>query len=208
MKKIIDFVLLLYCVTNPIHSQSKINQIGTHYFQIDSVSYLKSLENAVIESVIIDFRKPLEAHIKERYYSIKNGIENNNVKFVLNVEIDTTKLKSENYDYLEIDLSHYNFNIYCFDKKNNPVYFIYFYDGMLNFFGDFYPTFSKSYSKQIRLAFKNILKKKPQYLLNCNSLPNTILYIKDEKIYVYRVKQKEEYELDVYVKRFWETKDF
>ena len=122
MKKNI-IILLLYCVTIPIRSQSIINQIETFYFQLDSVSYLKSLENAIIESVIRDFQEPLESHIQWKYNQIKNGIADKNIKFVLNIEIDITKLESDTYDYIKIDTSRYNFNVYCFNKRNFPVYY-------------------------------------------------------------------------------------
>lgn len=199
-KKFIIIFLLPCCITNQIHSQSIINQIETFYFQLDSVSYLKSLENAIIESVIRDFQEPLESHIQWKYNQIKNGIADKNIKFVLNIEIDITKLESDTYDYIKIDTSRYNFNVYCFNKRNFPVYYIFFLEGELDFNGDFFPTFSKSYSKQIKLGFRNVLKKQPQYILNCYSLPNTILYVLNEKIFVYRVKQKDEYEFSVYMK--------
>ena len=208
MRKVSSIILLLLLVINLINSQSKKDQLDTYYLQIDSVSYLKSLEDVVIESVIRDFNKPLEAHIKEKYCSIKNGIGNNIVKFVLNVDIDTAKLDSGIYDYLKIDTSRNNFNVYCFDKSCKPVYFIFFHEGKLEFYGDFFPTFSKRYSKKVRSALRTVFKKKPSYLLNCIFLPNTILYVKDDKIFVHRVLQNEIYQLNDYVVKFKDSKYF
>lgn len=183
-----------------IYSQTNISQIEKTYHKMDSVIYLKSIKNAVIQSVISDFKEPLYKHILERCNFIVNGIGNNTVKFALNIDIDTNKF--DTYDYLEIDTSFYNFNIYCVDRQLNPVYFIFFRNNRLDFFGDFYPTFSRSYSEKIKHALSTVLKKEPEFLLNCYSLPNTILYVKKGKIYVYEVIRKKKYLLEDYIDRF------
>lgn len=45
-------------------------------------------------------------------------------------------------------------------------------------------------------------------MLHCQHLPNTVLYVKDDRIFVYRVLQDEEYELNDYVDKFKNTEGF
>ena len=48
------------------------------------------------------------------------------------------------------------------------------------------------------------MEKQPDYWLYCYQLEemNTILYMKNEHIYVYRIVEMEEYELDEYFEKF------
>jgi len=48
------------------------------------------------------------------------------------------------------------------------------------------------------------MRKKPQYLLYSSELEgmNTILYMLNDKIYVYRIIQMKEYELSEYLKKY------
>ena len=57
--------------------------------------------------------------------------------------------------------------------------------------------------------YKKILRKSPKYLLNCDSLEggNTIWYVLNDEIYVYRIIQMKEYKLDDYVKKFLPPKN-
>jgi len=48
------------------------------------------------------------------------------------------------------------------------------------------------------------MKKRPKYLLFCYALDgmNTILYVLNDEIFVYRITEMEEYELNDYLKKF------
>lgn len=48
------------------------------------------------------------------------------------------------------------------------------------------------------------MRKQPKYLLLCSELEgmNTILYMLNNKIYVYRIVQMQEYELSDYIEKF------
>jgi len=52
------------------------------------------------------------------------------------------------------------------------------------------------------------MKMRPTYLLDCIYLPNTVLYVKNDKIFVFRVIQSEIYELDKYIDKFRDSKYF
>ncbi|RRD69644.1 hypothetical protein [Tannerella forsythia] len=109
-----------------LYGQANLSLIQGKYEELDSIQYLKGLDEAIFQSVVRDFGEPLENHIKQRTNSIRNGVSGQTIRFVLNVDIDTTKLDSDIYDYLKIDTSRNNFNVYCFDKNYKPVYFIFF----------------------------------------------------------------------------------
>lgn len=204
------YIIILLCIFSLqyLYGQANLSLIQGKYEELDSVQYLKGLDEAIFQSVVRDFGEPLENHIKQRTNSIRNGVSGQTIRFVLNVDIDTTKLDSDIYDYLKIDTSRNNFNVYCFDKNYKPVYFIFFHEGKLEFYGDFFPTFSKRYSKKVRSALRGVLKKKPLYLLYCDSMPNMILYVKDGKIFVHRVLQNKVYKLNDYVAKRKDSKRF
>lgn len=198
--------LLLICSMQHLRAQSHLLLIEEKYDQLDSVQYLNNLRDAIYQSVIKDFNEPLDDHIVGRYSYIKDGINDQNIRFVLNVDIDTTKLDTD--IFLLVRDSIYNFNIYCHDNKFNPTFYVFFVNDQLDIFGDVFPTFSKRFAKKIKIGIKRILKKRPKYILDCQHLPNTVLYVKDDKIFVYRVLQSEEYELNDYVTKFKNTEGF
>lgn len=198
--------LLVVCTFHYMKAQPHLVLIEEKYNQLDSLWYLNNLKDAVIRSSIHAYGEPVLEEINREYNIIRNGIKNQNIKFVLNVDIDTTKLDSDNY--LLVENTEYSFNIFCHDHKLNPTYYVFFVDDQLDIFGSVYPTFSKKYAKKVKFAIKRVLKKEPKYILECAHLPNTILYVKDDKIFVYRVLQSEEYELNDYVTKFKNIEGF
>lgn len=189
-----------------LYGQANLSLIQGKYEELDSIQYLKGLDEAVFQSVVRDFGEPLENHIKQRTNSIRNGVNGQTIRFVLNVDIDTTKLYTDSY--LVIEDFKFNFNIYCYNNKLNPTYYVFFVDNQLDIYGTIYPTYSKRYAKHVKFAIRQIIGKNPQYLLECAHLSNTILYVKDNNIFVYRVLQKEIYQLDDYVAKFKDSKYF
>lgn len=187
-------------------AQSHLQLIEEKYNQLDSLKYLNNLKDAIIRSSLHAYGEPMDEEINREYNIIKNGIKDQNIRFVLNVDIDMTKLDTDNY--LLVEGFEYDFNIYCHDRKFNPTYYVFFTEDRLDIYGDVYPTFSKKFSKKIKNAIKSILKKRPKYMLHCQHLPNTVLYVKDDKIFVYRILQSEEYELNDYVTKFKNTEGF
>ncbi len=207
MRKL-KIILSLSCILSfqYLIAQSNLALIEEKYKQLDSVYYLNNFKDAIRQSSTYFFEQPTEDTVNRINDKIKNGINGYNIKFVLRVDLDTSKLNSNNY--LLLDDSRYPFDLYCYDDKFNPRYFVYFNKDELDNFGNAYPTMELKYSKQLKTAIKRILKKKPKHILFSYFLPNSILYVKDDKILVYRVIQKEVYELDDYVSKFKDTKFF
>lgn len=207
MRKL-KIILSLSCILSFQHliAQSNLALIEEKYKQLDSVTYLNNLKEAIRASSTYFFEKPTEDTVNWINEKIKNGINGYNIKFVLRVDLDTSRLNSNNY--LLLDDSRYPFDLYCYDDKFNPRFFVYFNKDELDNFGNAYQTIELKYSKQLKAAIKRILKKKPKHILFSYFLPNSILYVKDDKILVYRVIQKEVYELDNYVSKFKDAKFF
>ena len=97
------------------------------------------------------------------------------------------------------------FNLFYFDKNYKGDLYIYCgEDGEYWRSYSFYPTFSRVIAKNAPKAFRKIMRKKPKYLLLCDELEgmNTILYVLNDKIYVYRIVEMKEYELSDYFEKF------
>ncbi|MDR1055780.1 MAG: hypothetical protein LBL90_08165 [Prevotellaceae bacterium] len=125
--------------------------------------------------------------------------------YVLNLILDKHEL-SKKQICLQPDTSRIPFNLFYFDKRVNPKLYIFVESGY-TYYSNFYFTFSKRIAKNAPKVFGRILQKKPTYLLGCYELDgmNTILYMLGNKIYVYRIAQMEEYELDDYIKKFYNS---
>lgn len=189
-----------------VKAQTNLSLIEEKYKQLDSISYMGELERSIAQSSFLKFKERNKSNINEIYDEIMGGINGYTIKFVLRVDIDTTSLKTGNY--LIVRDSVMIFDLYCHDKKLNPRYFVRFENNNLEDFGTNYPILSAKYAKQLKSGIKQVLKKNPKYIIDCTYLSNTILYVKNEKLYVYRVIQKEVYELDDYVAKFKDSKAF
>src|SRR5690606_14658826 len=171
-----------------VNAQSNLTLIEEKYAQLDSAEYLIDLKNAINRSTYFYTDNLTEDDIDSLYNEIKIGINGYSVNFVLRVDIDTSRLNSNSY--LVFEDSRYAFDIYCHDSKFNPTFFVYFNKDELDNFGNVYQTPELKYAKKLKAAVKRILKKKPKHILFSYHLPNTILYINNDRIYVYRVIQK------------------
>ncbi|RNC63895.1 hypothetical protein [Proteiniphilum sp. X52] len=202
IKFIISFLLIMLTF-HFVKAQSHLTLIEEKYNQLDSVSYIDNIKDPIVRYSMHAFGQLSDDTIERRYKVIKEGIKNQNMRFVLNVGIDTTKLDTDNY--LLVEDFEYDFNIYCHDKKFNPTFYVFFSEDRLDIVGRFYPSYSRKYTKKATIAIKRVLEKKPKYILSCTLLTNTVLYVKGEKIFVYRILQGEEYELKDYVTKFKNT---
>ncbi|MDR1055779.1 MAG: hypothetical protein LBL90_08160 [Prevotellaceae bacterium] len=171
---------------------------------------LSMLKNKNIDSVqkqnIIDSlmrRYSSKSLIEERSYEFMTEIGSGIPLYVLNLILDKHEL-SKKQICLQPDTSRMPFNLFYFDKRFKPKLYI-FVEGGYTYYRNFYFTFSKRIAKNVPKVFKKILRKNPTYLLGCYELNgmNTILYMLDNKIYIYRIAQMEEYELDDYIKKFY-----
>lgn len=214
MRQIIIIFILIISVLK-INAQDYISAIKNSYRDLDTSSYvmkvINEIQNYIIDDNFIKFKnKPNKNNsdyeiidiIEHKLNKVIKDIDNSNLIFILNFEIDTAKIKTNNY--FVVNPNNFKFNVYCVGKKAYPYRYILFYNDKLDNYSSF-PTFSKKYYSQIRNAYKVVLRKKPQYLLNCWALPNSIVYVLNDKIYVYRVIQRKVYELDEYVRLFKQT---
>ena len=135
--------------------------------------------------------------IEEQLNEIKNFGKSINPTYVLNLIIN-------NNNNLQLESGRLPFNLFYINKKNKGLGYVFSINGECSFNSSNYPTFSRDIVKNLQIAFKNIKKKQPKYLLFCRDLEgmNTLLYVKDNDIYVYRIIQKEEYLLSEYFEKF------
>ncbi|MDO9155172.1 MAG: hypothetical protein Q7U47_15935 [Paludibacter sp.] len=196
-------------------SQSLIKIINDTYSNLDSITYTEQVIKKIKEDIFtyeyhklsnkpeksISDVELLDAITKNHNRNV-HEISDSKILFVLNFEIDTSKISTN--DYFRVNPHYFKFNLFCFDKKKYPFKYVLFYDGELDSYSTF-PTFSRKYLKHVQHAFKVVLRRKPQYLLFCWSLPNSVVYVLNNKIYVYRVIQRKTYEMDEYLKLFSHT---
>lgn len=172
------------------------------YVDITSKYSIDSIERNKREDSIFFNRYPKET--KARELSWTKEIENKSVHYVLNLNIDRCRY-SNNEFYIVPDTSYLSFNLFYYDKRPyiiSPIFFV--YRGEYSCYDVMYRSFSKKLSRNFPKVLKKILKKNPKYLLFCEEFEgmNTILYLFDGNIYVYRIIQKEEYELNEYLREF------
>jgi len=174
---------------------------GFDYNNIDSIQ-----RNNLIDS-ITGKTNSSESRIKERTGRFSSAVLEKPLHFVLNLHIDSCAKNDENIRLLP-DSSSMPFNLFYFDKHSNFRFVVFFENDQISHYDEKYRTFSKPIGKNAPKVFKEILRKKPKYLLYCHDLEqmNTILYIIDDEICLYRIAQKKKYELSEYKKKFLYSK--
>ena len=62
------YIIILLCIFSLqyLYGQANLSLIQGKYEELDSIQYLKGLDEAVFQSVVRDFGEPLENHIKQR----------------------------------------------------------------------------------------------------------------------------------------------
>nr|WP_221410769.1 hypothetical protein [Ornithobacterium rhinotracheale] len=151
----------------------------------------------IIDSISREFSKIS----MERNYSVFfSAIKNKPMHYVLNLQIDSCGQSL----CLLPDTSELSFNLFDFGKNFKGSLFVYVDEGRYSFFDTRYLTYSRKLGVNAPKVFRKIMHKQPKYLLYCSALEgmNTILYVLNDKIYVYRIVQMEEYELSDYIKKF------
>jgi len=125
------------------------------------------------------------------------------------VNTDSFNYSDDIYNYITID-SSIVFTLACVDKRMNVKAFAHFFDGVNGYWNIEkifqYRNFFKE--KKLNHIIKNINKQKPELILYSKVLSdfhdnNGFLYIKNGKIYVYRVIEKDIYELNDYIRKFF-----
>ena len=214
---------LFFCISN---AQTLIEQIERAYSALDSASYI----NKIVLSYAKWLEKNEEETYKLLYspdsdsmkvaqwfnradsvylkYLQKNKILNepairrfeNEVKSGMPLYVLNLKLKDK--QILQVDTSRLAFNLFYFDKRCKGRLYVYCYDGKYGWHEDGYRTFSRRLGRNAPKVFRKIMRKQLKYLLFCPELEgmNTILYVINNEVFIYRIVEMEKYKLDDYMK--------
>ena len=111
-------------------------------------------------------------------------------------------LKLKDKQTLQVDTGRLAFNLFYFDKRCKGRLYVYCYDGKYGWHEDSYRTFSRPLVRNAPKVFRKIMRKQPKYLLFCPDLEgmNTILYVINNEVFIYRIVEMEKYKLDYYMK--------
>jgi hypothetical protein len=146
------------------------------------------------------------------------------------VDMENFDFNENIYDHITIDSTRV-FTLACVDGEMNVLAFANYYDGTYAYMDikpeaknepeklrlqDDVEKFSSEILKledveeegKLRQVIRNINNLQPEVILFCHSLKNfydlnSFMYIKDGKIYVYRVNEGDVFELNEYVRQFF-----
>jgi hypothetical protein len=148
-------------------------------------------------------RRHYQRLLKERCDKFIEEIYSAKSVYVLNLLVNQDSINKKKI-FLEVDNGKLNFNIFDFGKNFKGNLFVFVDEGRYSEHDTHYITFAPKLGRNAPKVFKKIMSKKPKCLLYCYQFEqmNTILYMLNDKIYVYRIAQMEEYEIEEYLKRF------
>ena len=212
---------LIFCISN---AQTLIEQIERAYSALDStsfidnivLSYSKSLEKEHEETFksFVDIcssdvvqKQHIADSIYLRYFKDDKSWNDQEVKkFANEVKAGTPlyvlNLKLKDKQTLQVDTSRLAFNLFYFDKRCKGRLYVYCDDGEYSGLDSRYRTFSRPLGRNAPKVFRKIMRKRPKYLLFCPELEgmNTILYVINNEVFIYRIVEMEKYKLDDYMK--------
>ena len=137
-------------------------------------------------------KKKLDA---QKTKSFESEIKSKTPLYVLN-------LKLKDKQTLQVDTGRLAFNLFYFDKRCKGRLYVYCDDGEYSGLDSRYRTFSRRLGRNAPKVFRRIMRKQPKYLLFCPELEgmNTILYVINNEVFIYRIVEMEKYKLDDYMK--------
>ena len=111
-------------------------------------------------------------------------------------------LKLKDKQTLQVDTGRLAFNLFYFDKRCKGRLYVYCDDGEYSWNDGRFRTFSRPLGRNAPIVFRRIMRKQPKYLLFCPDLEgmNTILYVINNEVFIYRIVEMEKYKLDDYMK--------
>jgi len=229
MKSLIKHVFFIYIainITPNIYGQELIESINNSYKLLDTALYIddiklhvyndleaqqKESDKAIIElhtnnidSVKKMYLLNLNNFSKQEFNNFTSIINNSQrMEFVLNLHTEKDTIDGNILYSLKHDTGNFIFNVWFFGKYQQPHYVVSVENGAYIGHGQFV-VYSRKSGKMISKSFKQIMKKKPMYLLYCRELEgmNSILYVVNDKIYVYRTVEMKEYELQKYLEQY------
>ena len=228
--KRIYLIFIMSCLFSSISkAQTLIEQIGRAYSALDStsfidnivLSYSKSLEkeheetfksfvdicSSGVDSSDVVQKQHIADSIYLRYFKDDKTWNDQEVKkFANEVRAETPlyvlNLKLKDKQTLQVDTSRLAFNLFYFDKRCKGRLYVYCDDGEYSGLDSRYRTFSRRLGRNAPKVFRKIMRKHPKYLLFCPELEgmNTILYVINNEVFIYRIVEMERYKLDDYMK--------
>jgi hypothetical protein len=222
MKKIFIIVLLNSLFVHILNSQTLIQQIENAYNALDTVSYIEKLRLSfeeieknhlqrdkifITEELGLDYDSTDSIRenffMEERIKDFNTKTNSKTPQFVLNLVFKTAVERS--LSTLIVDTTELSFNLFYFGKNYKGNFYIYCEDGKYNWKCNCYAViFSKELAINVLKSFKKIMKKNPKYLLYCGELEYlTIMYVLNDKIFIYRVTEMKEYELDEFFRMYF-----
>jgi len=206
-----------------IQSKNLIWHIDSAYQSIDTVAYLDKIKLSYKDYLedsakgMLDLElsfsykrasddslhREYQHWIKERWDDFTFKINNSKPIYVLNLLVNKDSINNGRI-ILEVDTGKLNFNLFDFGKNFTGNLFVFVDNENYSGHDTNYITYAPKVGKNAPEVFRKIMQKQPKYLLYCYELEgmNTILYVLNNKIYVYRITQMEEYELNDYLKKF------
>ena len=217
---------LIFYISN---AQTLIEQIERAYSALDStsfidnivLSYSKSLEkeheetfksfvdicSSGVDSSDVVQKQHIADSIYLRYFKDDKTWNDQEVKKIANevragTPLYVLNLKLKDKQTLQVDTSRLAFNLFYFDKRCKGHLYVYCDDGEYSGLDSRYRTFSRPLGRNAPKVFRKIMRKHPKYLLFCPELEgmNTILYVINNEVFLYRIVEMEKYKLDDFMK--------
>ena len=217
---------LFFCISN---AQTLIEQIERAYSALDPASYIdkvilsyaKTLDkqyeetfksfadmcSSGVDSSDVVQKQHIADSIYLRYFKDDKTWNDQEVKkFANEVRAGTPlyvlNLKLKDKRTLQVDTSRLAFNLFYFDKRCKGRLYVYCDDGEYSGLDSRYRTFSRRLGRNAPKVFRRIMRKHPKYLLFYPELEgmNTILYVINNEVFIYRIVEMEKYKLDDYMK--------
>lgn len=183
--------------------QKETNNTMLKYYGFDPLR-LDSIQSQIILDSIdniwrnsIHFQEVKNRSVDECVTRFSNRLREKSPSYVLNILLKDDQT-------MQVDTGKLSFNLIYFDEDYKGRLYVYCQDGQYSWHDTRYRTFSRQLANNAPKAFKRIMRKQPKYLLYCTELEgmNTILYVLNDKVYVYRIVQMKEYELGEYIQKF------
>jgi hypothetical protein len=191
MNKYIFSCVFLFVCAHYAYSQNIIEQIIKAYQRLDSVSYLEKASRKGCESLFGED----EIRLRRCYEWDKEKHANKKEVFLLNIDVDSAHLNTN--DYVRVDTNEYRFSVVFLNTKKDIE------DDLCFQNNESYPFFIDytgfTYAKKLFRGYKKVFKRNPMYILYCSGLHQVILYVFDERIFVYQVMTEKTYELREYL---------
>jgi len=228
--KRIYLIFIMSCLFLSISkAQTLIEQIERAYSALDStsfidnivLSYSKSLEkeheetfksfvdmcSSGVDSSDVVQKQYIADSIYLRYFKDDKTWNDQEVKKLANevragTPLYVLNLKLKDKQILQVDTGRLAFNLFYFDKRCKGCLYVYCDDGEYSGIDSRYRTFSRPLGRNAPKVFRKIMRKHPKYLLFCPELEgmNTILYVINNEVFIYRIVEMEKYKLDDYMK--------